>query len=333
MPGTIVVIGGSAGGIEALSGVVGLLRPDLPAAVLVVVHVAPTATSVLPQIVTRAGPLPARHVTDGDPIEPGVVAVCPPNRQLVVERGRLHLHQGPREHGIRPAIDPLLRSAAATAGPHTIGVVLSGVLDDGAAGLVAVKAAGGITVVQDPETAAYPDMPLAAISAVDVDHVAAPAEIGKLIGQLAVELADHAVPVNEELTPTVRGSKETDMEREHPDIYSCPACNGPLTTESDDKAVMRFRCRVGHVWSSRTLVAEQSQALEDALWTALRTLEDKAALSRRLSARAHTAGQDRVAENFAAHARDVEERAKVVRSVLEEIDVLTTDPASGTVVH
>jgi two-component system, chemotaxis family, protein-glutamate methylesterase/glutaminase len=324
----LVVIGASAGGIEALSELAAHLDLSMPAAILVVIHVAPTATSVLPQIIERAGRLPARHANDGDPLEPGVIVICPPNRQLLVEREHIRLHQGPREHGLRPAIDPLFRSAAATAGPRCIGVILSGVLDDGTAGLVAVKTAGGIAIVQDPETALHPDMPAAAIGHLDVDHIAAPAAIAKALGEVVRVMG--ADPLDETDVHSGSGnplSEEETMESGAIDAYSCPACHGPLL-EVDDEEVLRFRCRVGHVWSTRTLVAEQSQALEDALWTALRALEDKGALSRRLSARALDRGRAAMADRFASHAQDVEQRATVIRSVLDEVHVLTTDPSA-----
>jgi two-component system, chemotaxis family, protein-glutamate methylesterase/glutaminase len=236
-----------------------------------------------------------------------------------------------REHGLRPAIDPLFRSAAATAGPRTIGVLLSGVLDDGVAGLSSIRTAGGTVIVQDPETAAYPDMPLAAISQVDVDHVADPQGMPALLRKCVDSMPSPLRDRRPEPAVPLAGAEEATMDPEghdDPDVYSCPACSGPLVA-SDEAAMLRFRCRIGHVWSQRTLVAEQSQALEDALWTALRALEDKATLSRRLSSRAHAREQERTADRFAAHARTIEERAAIIRGVLDDVDILTADPSSA----
>jgi two-component system chemotaxis response regulator CheB len=181
----IIVMGASAGGVEALRAVVAGLPPDLPCPVLVVLHVPRTAPSALPDILDRAGPLPARHAVDGEELRPGHIVVAPGDHHLLVMDGRARLTRGATENGHRPAVDPLFRSAARACGPGAIGVVLSGARDDGAAGLAAVGRAGGVTVTQDPEDTLYPWMPLAAAGSTEVDHVAPAAKLGPLLGELA----------------------------------------------------------------------------------------------------------------------------------------------------
>jgi two-component system chemotaxis response regulator CheB len=183
----IVVVGASAGGVEALVGLVSKLPPDLPAVVLVVLHVPGRAPSALPRILRRAGGLVARHAHHEERMEKGRVYVAPPDRHMLVQDGRLHLSTGPRENGNRPAIDPLFRTAARAYGRRVVGVVLSGVLDDGTSGLAAVKEHGGLTVAQDPAEARYPDMPTHAAAAIAIDHVLTVPEIGELLARVATE--------------------------------------------------------------------------------------------------------------------------------------------------
>ena len=180
----VVAIGASAGGLDCLTSIAAQLSPDLQAAVFVVLHLSPGAPSALPEILSRSGPLPAEHPRDGEAIQPGRIYVAPPDHHLVLEPGRVLLGRGPRENRVRPAVDVLFRSAAASYGPRVIGVVASGYLDDGAAGLLAIKRHGGVAVVQDPADAQCPAMPQAALDAVDVDHVVPLRELGHLINRL-----------------------------------------------------------------------------------------------------------------------------------------------------
>jgi two-component system chemotaxis response regulator CheB len=180
----VVVIGASAGGVEALSELFRQLPGDLPAAFLVVLHIGPFSPSRLPEILNNAGQLPAHHVTMAERIEPGKVYVAPPNRHLVVEDGSSNVIAAPKENRTRPAINPLFRTAAAAYGPRVIGVILTGVLDDGTAGLWEIKRRGGIAIVQSPAEALHPQMPQSAIANVDVDYTASLEEIADLITSL-----------------------------------------------------------------------------------------------------------------------------------------------------
>ncbi len=319
----IIVVGASAGGVEALGELVSLLPADLPAAVFIVLHIPAYGTSVLPGILSRRGPLPAVHPADGEAIRQGRIYVAPPDHHLLLEKdGTVRLTRGPHENGHRPAVDTLFRSAARAYGPRVIGVVLTGTLDDGTAGLQVVKRRGGLAVVQDPEEALFASMPRAAIEAVAVDHVAALAEIGSTLARLAhlPAPAESEAPVTPDLEDEVKVAefdiKNLETRREgKPSSYACPDCHGVLwEVEEDD--LLRFRCRVGHAFSPESLLASQSDALEDALWTALRALEESAALAERLSERAGGRGHGLAADRFAQQAADAHQRAATIRQAL-----------------
>ena len=325
----IVVVGASAGGVEALVGMAASLPADLPAAVFVVLHVPSTGTSALPGILSRSGPLPAGHVKDGEPIEHGRIYVAPPDHHLLVVAGHVHLTRGPHENGHRPAVDPLFRSAAREYATRVVGVVLSGALDDGTAGLVAIKSQGGVTVVQDPEDALYPGMPASALEHAEVDHVLPAASIGALLARLATE------PAGEPTGPAPTVMKvEVDVERfsleaieaDHPGDpsgFSCPDCNGVLWAIQDG-GMQRFRCRVGHAWSPESLLTRQSDSLEAALWIALRSLEERAALARRLAEPARRRGHRITATRFEEQATEAQQAARVVRELLLDRDNFVT---------
>ncbi len=318
----IIVVGASAGGVEALADLAGRLPADLPAAVFVVLHVPAYGTSVLPGILSRRGPLPAVHPTDGEQVQRGRIYVAPPDHHLLVEDGRVRLTRGPHENGHRPAVDALFRSAARAYGPRVIGVVLTGTLDDGTAGLQAVKRRGGLAVVQDPEDALFASMPRCAIEGVAVDHIAPLAGIGPTLVRLARQpaQAESKAPVTPELKEEVKVAefdiKALETRREgKPSSYACPDCHGVLWEVEEDE-LLRFRCRVGHAFSPESLLASQSDALEDALWTALRALEESAALADRLSERADARGHGLAAGRFGQQAKDARERAAIIRQAL-----------------
>jgi two-component system chemotaxis response regulator CheB len=242
---------------------------------------------------------------------------------LLIFRDRMRLYRGPRENGNRPAVDPMFRSAALAFGSRVIGVVLSGNLDDGTSGLLAVKRRGGIAVVQDPEEALFPSMPQSAVDHVPVDHVVRLDQMSALLNELA-----HRNPVAEETVESDDTEKEVefselDMARithaeAHPGVlapFGCPDCGGTLW-EVREGELVRFRCRVGHAWTSEGLLASQSETLDAALWTALRALEESAALSQQLADRAQRRGNARLAERLADNALLASRRADVIRNVL-----------------
>jgi two-component system, chemotaxis family, protein-glutamate methylesterase/glutaminase len=285
----VVAVGASAGGVEALRALVAGLPPDYPGAVLVVLHVPRDAPSALPAILTRSGPLPAATATEGEKLRTGRIYVAPNDRHLLVVDGRIRLTRGPAENGHRPAIDPLFRSVARSFGRRAIGVVLSGSRDDGAAGLGTIAERGGATLVQDPVDALYPWMPRAAIAHTHPDSIAPVAKLGGLIGGItAMDLPATPPPPAEdslldaELAMSELAPVTTDGLAVSAAGYGCPTCGGSLF-QIVERPVPRYRCRVGHAWSPESLLEEQAIALEGALWMALRALEEKSALSRRMA--------------------------------------------------
>lgn len=319
----VVVVGASAGGVEALRTLVAGLPGDLPAAVLIVLHVPRSAPSALAAILARVSSLPVRPAVDGEMLRHGRVYVAVVDRHLLVLDNRIRLSRGPSENGHRPAIDPLFRSAARSFGPRVVGVVLSGTRDDGAAGLAVVSQLGGITVVQDPADAAYPAMPRAAMNACEVDHVLPVTKIGPLLGEVVRQPAPPFVPGQDALLNTEVDVASTVPDGESdlgsPATYGCPACGGALY-EISGVPSPRYRCRVGHAWSPESLLEEQSAALESSLWMALRALSEKSALSRQMAAAfedrlggRHTVGR------FETMARDADEAAEMIKGLIEQI--------------
>jgi len=330
----VIAVGASAGGVEALQRLCAGLPGDLDAAVLVVLHVAPTGMSVLPSILSRAGALPACVPIDGEPISPGNVYVAPPDRHLEVSDGRLFVGFGPRENGHRPAVDPLFRSVARAYGRRGAGVILSGTRDDGAIGLCEIRDAGGWAIVQDPQDALYDGMPRSALMATAADAVLPIAGIAEAIvelvrdGRLPDGLGEALSVRDDGLVPGASSSGDPD-----PDIpdsssgvtaalqMSCPECSGVLT-EISHHPVPQFRCQVGHQYSIEHLVEAQGRALEEALWAAIRSLEERALLLRRAADRAGRGGHALAAKNLRRQSTECHDRADVVRRALPTLVVV-----------
>ena len=314
----VILVGASAGGVSALSQLVRELPADLPAAVFVVLHISPYGKSAMPAILSRAGVLPAEHPKDEDLVQEGRIYVAPPDQHLILEDGRVRLSHGASENAQRPAVDVLFRTGAQAYGRRAVAVVLTGNLDDGTAGLAIVKRYGGIAVVQDPADADYPSMPINAIENVDVDHVVPLADIPRLL----VELINQ--PVIED--PPDMGGRDMkeeielgdDPEEEGvPSDLTCPACGGSLR-ESRLEAIVHFRCRTGHAYSPETLLAKQTDTVEEALWAAMRALEENAALARRMEKRMRQLRQNGPGpeERYSRRAREAEQHAEVLRKLL-----------------
>ncbi|WP_317987951.1 chemotaxis protein CheB [Hyalangium gracile] len=298
------------------------LPADLPASVCIVLHLAAEHRSVLPQILSRVGPLPAIHPRDGEPLEHGRIYVAPNDRHLLVEPGYVRVVKGPQENGHRPAVDPLFRSAARAYGPRVIGVVLTGARNCGTAGLLAVKALGGVAVVQDPEDAACADMPRSALEYVEVDHSVRLARMGPLLTRLVatpVRLTRKrlASPVLEhEVRLLEADARATNMPPNEgaPSHYSCPDCGGVLF-EVDDTGLLRYRCRVGHGYTSEVLVEGQEGRVDAALWAAIRALEENAGLARRMASRARERNQGHTALRYTRRAEEAELQAQSIRQL------------------
>lgn len=308
----VVVVGASAGGVEALKRLAALLPEDMNAAVLVVLHLAPTASSVLHSILDRAGPLRAVRAVDGDPLVPRTMYVAQPDHHLLVVSGRVRLGRGPRENGYRPAIDTLFRSAAREYGGRVAGVVLSGALDDGTVGLLEIERRGGVCLVQDPAEALYGAMPASAVQHVRSAEVRPLADIARRLVELAPEGP---------LLPTDEGgpmpaTHELEIEGAPPggslSALTCPDCGGALW-EVEEGGPLTFRCHVGHAFTADAMDAEQANALDTALWAAVRALHERAALARRLARRL---GTPAAAQRYLAQAEEATRQADAIRAVL-----------------
>jgi two-component system chemotaxis response regulator CheB len=319
----IIVIGASAGGVNALQRLAADLPAMFPAAILVVLHIG-TNKSVLPQLLASAGPNTAAHVEDGEQLQMGHFAVAPPDHHLLVEDGLLRLSRGPKENFARPSIDPLFRSAALAYGPRVIGVVLTGQLDDGTAGLQAIKECGGIAVVEDPDTAFAPSMPQSARTYVAVDHCV-PIEsmaqsFGDLVTQSSLPLGqsppafrhEHAAAAGKANTMNELGSIAT------PSPLACPECGGGLW-EIKRARPPRFRCHTGHAYSLRALQYAMNENTEGALWSAVRALQERAALIRRAAAEDRGLGKAPDAAAADSRAKLDETQAATLREFIDHV--------------
>ena len=296
----IIVIGASAGGVEALKELVRCFPSDLPASIFVVLHMPPTPPSILPEILSRCGPLPAIHPENGDAIEPGRIYVAPPEHHLTLERGFIRVTRGPRENGHRPAVDPLFRTAARAYGPRAVGVVLTGALDDGTAGLMSIKSRGGLAVVQDPNEAVVPDMPRSAIAHLKVDYILPLSKLSSLIARLARE--------------PIGGKEVVAMEAKEltkPSAITCPECHGSMV-ESAVGGLIQFQCHVGHIFSMDGLASAQAEALEAALWAGVRALEESGDLARRMASRS----ERKIAERLIDKAEAMKSHAQLLQRML-----------------
>lgn len=305
----IVVIGASAGGVEALRQVAHGLPLDFPAAVFAVLH--SRGPSILPSILSNALPAVAAH--DGDPIEFGKVYVARPDFHLIIDDSRMRVFHGPKENRHRPSIDVLFRSAASEYGSHVIGVILSGSMNDGSAGLAAIKNAGGVAVVQDPRDAPFPDMPQNALNAVKVDYCLPLKEIPALLtGLVNGKMRSNITPAK-----TMKGKTADPRTIGKPSVFTCPECHGTLW-ELQEGELVRFTCRVGHTFSIGSMEEEVSEATEAALWAAIRMLEEKAELSRRMASDARRRNQEAFAQSLENRALKSEHDAALIRKLIEE---------------
>jgi two-component system chemotaxis response regulator CheB len=340
----IIVIGGSAGGLEATEKLLSGLSRNLNAALFVVLHTSPQGGAALPQILERSGTLPVSFAIDGDKIELGRVYVAPPDHHLTLENGTISVQRGPLENGFRPAVDPLFRSAAKQYDGRVVGVVLSGALDDGTFGLMAVKEAGGTAIVQHPYEAFVPGMPLSAIQSVEVDHIVRVSEMPPLLmkatesglggkGRPQRRTNDSSADVDPTGRDIQLNGVPPDTLVDPPSTFVCPECGGTLW-EVQEGGLRRYRCHTGHGFTGNTLLAAQNGKIENALWSAVRVLMERAALHRQLAERSATRGMASVAEKYQDRANQEETKSRVIREMLsgmptvEESSLPPTDPAA-----
>ena len=312
-PQAAVAVAASAGGVEALSGFVSALPEDFPAALLVVLHIPPAGPSVLPSILTRAGKLAARHPNDGELLEDGVIMVAPPDKHMTVDDRSVRVMTGPRENGHRPAADVLFRSVAETFGESGAGVVLSGTMDDGAAGLRAIRTVGGLALVQDPKEAAFPGMPLAAIREGEPHFVGAVSLLAERVCAWLSELPAGGPRVG---AATLANPGREEMADLTP--LTCPECGGTLWHRHQYGAE-RYRCRVGHTFSADGLMLGKQDALEAALWAAIVALDERAEISRRIAKRLEENGRLGQLGRYRADTRAAAERADALRELTRDL--------------
>jgi two-component system chemotaxis response regulator CheB len=324
-PRRLVVLGASAGGVTALLSLCARLPRGFPAPVLIVLHIGANP-SVLPSLLAAHGNNPSVHAEDGQPLEDGILYVAPPDQHMLVVDGRIQLSHGPKEHHTRPAVDPLFRSAALAYGPAVIGVVVTGRLDDGTAGLQAIKDCGGLAVIQDPTDAEHPSMPTSALRSVAVDHCVPLSELAATL----VRLVNEPVPA-EMAKPPRRDRLEREMsvfcgegtgmetlnEIGKPSMFACPDCDGVLW-ELGDSSPPRYRCHTGHAFSLRSLEATQSDATEEALWGAIRALEQREGVLRKLAEHGRSIGAEQDARRSEAEADEAAQQAKRLHAMVEE---------------
>jgi len=320
----IVAIGGSAGALEPLGRLLEQLPAGLPATLFITLHIPAEFPSLLARQLGKHGSWNVREATSGEHFQSGDVLVAPPDRHLVVERSRVTLSIGPRENRHRPAIDVMFRSAARSYGPRVAAIVLSGFLDDGAAGLLAVKMRHGLTIVQDPAEAPAPEMPSRAIQYAGADYVLDMEGIARLL--ISVCSGDLPLPENSQESMRSQSSNqeslvqnETDDKPGKPSAFACPECHGVLW-EIDDGKLLRFRCRVGHGYTADALRLAMSEAAENALWVAMRTLEEKAGLLRRMATRTSSG----LAAHYREEAAGFDQHAGTIRRMLAENQIRDT---------
>lgn len=319
----IVCIGGSAGGLPPLRDLASALPADLPAAVFVVTHMGADNPGVLASLLQAKSRLRVEMPADGQPIAHGRVYVARPDFHLLVKRDRIGVVRGPRENGFRPAVDPLFRTAARAYGARAIGIVLSGGLDDGAAGLLAIRRAGGTTIVQDPEDAQVPQMPLNALAQLEPDFVLETRSMAATVVDLCREpLRNFAPPADDDCADPaefIADALRTGAFNRPASPFSCPECEGVLWERAGEGG---YRCHVGHGFTPQSLLAAKDMTLERALWTSLRILEENVALRRRMVDRVerHFPG---LVERYRADADEAERHADVVRKLLRKDDAAT----------
>jgi two-component system chemotaxis response regulator CheB len=354
----IVVVGASAGGVEALVQLFNALPADLPAALFVVLHVPAYGKSVLPHILNRSCSLKALHPRNGELIQQSHIYIAPPDYHLLIHANQIQLEHGPRENGHRPAVDVLFRSAAVSYRQRVIGIILSGMLDDGTVGLKLIKDRGGIALVQNPEEALFDGMPRSAIANVAVDDVLKLDDIAHCLSELVVQqleeqqlenpqllvqnleqqsssqpLGGNDCSANNALNEKAPMPEEFEIEAQlvaqekaaieqgkrpnSASSFTCPDCGGVLW-EVRDGDLLRFRCHIGHSYSLNSFIAGHNNAVETALWSAVRSLEEKAALARRMATAARENHRVKSANQFEERAEEAEQQAAIVRQVVSQ---------------
>lgn len=321
----VIVIGSSAGGVIALKELVASLPPDFEVPIFIVQHIAPQVHSYLPDILNHSGSLKAKHPEDGEQIRNGHIYIAPPDHHLLIEEDHILVKKGPKENRFRPSVDALFRSAAYTYKNGVIGVILTGMLDDGTSGMWAINQMKGITIVQDPLDALYQSMPQNVLEHVNVDYIVPLAYIPELlIGLTTIEMEE--IPIDEDknkelmkmeidIAAQQNGFERGIIQMGEPSSLTCPECGGGLTSLTEGK-ITRYRCHTGHAYSSESLLAEVSETAEVKVWQAIRSLEERIMLLEKSADRSKESGNENVAENFIQKAEKTREATNLLRTFI-----------------
>lgn len=330
----IVVVGASAGGVTALAELVKSLPKDLTSSIFVVLHIPAYSPSNLPAILSRASLFNAVHPKDGEEIKPGQIYVAPPDHHILLEGTQVLVKKGPEENRFRPSIDALFRSAAYVYGPRVIGIVLSGLLNDGTSGLWSVKRMGGLTIIQEPEDADYPSMPLNVLEYVKVDYTIPASQMGSLLDKLTREKASKKPKISknemDSLKMEVIISKQDNafamgiMNEGELTPFTCPECHGVLVRLLEGKFI-RFRCHTGHAYTASSLLADLSKSVEETLWQAMRGLEETTLLLKQISEHFTKQGLEDAAAIFNSKADMTTKRARVIHDSVFKQELLSED--------
>lgn len=330
----IIVVGASAGGFEAMKKLVSGLPADFGAAIFIVWHMSPDVRGILPQALSSAGKLPASNAIDQEPIKTGRIYIAPPDHHLILEKGIVRVTKGPKENRFRPAIDPLFRSAAYAYRNRVIGVILSGALDDGAAGLWAIKRRGGSAIVQDPSDAEVPSMPENAIKATEVDHILPASEISTALLRLSGEDVEEVKLTDMREEENLKKEIEVSLEDEALKMklfqsgeltpYTCPECHGVLAAIREGGR-MRFRCHTGHAFTADSLLSAVSENIESSFWSAIRNVQESVFLLNHMGDHFAEVNQPNVAAGFFKKAKEALQRAELVRKVVTAHEQLNID--------
>jgi two-component system chemotaxis response regulator CheB len=334
----VIVVGSSAGGITALGQIIAGLPADFQAPVFIVQHLAADRPSELAGILDRAGPLPAIYPIDGSKITGGTIYIAPPDHHMLIEGDHILVKKGPKENRFRPSIDALFRSAAYTFGSGVVGVILTGMLDDGSSGMWSIKRMGGTTIIQDPLEALYPSMPSSVFQHVDVDHVCQVLEIPQLLNDLDKTNVRRNADVSEKEVKLLK--MEVDIvalgnafdkgitEMGEPSSLTCPECGGALTSLKEGHSI-RYRCHTGHAYSSASLLAEVSVTVEGKLWQSLRSVEEAVMIVEKEFGALYPGSDNQLAIRYSAKIQALKNRAtelhNFIQHYLEFNKLMTTE--------
>ncbi|HSV10734.1 MAG TPA: chemotaxis protein CheB [Hanamia sp.] len=330
----IIVIGASAGGVEALTLLVKNLPEKINASIFIVLHIPPYSRSFLPQILGKVTSIPVSHPKDGEKIEQRHIYVAPPDHHILIEEDRVVVKKGPKENRFRPSIDALFRSAAYIYENRVIGVVLTGALDDGASGLWTIKRFGGKALVQQPDEAAFPEMPLNVLQYVDVDYILPVANIGMMMETLTNEKASPVPYISKEekelLKMEVTISTRDNafelgiMNKGEFTPLTCPECHGALVRLKEGK-LTRFRCHTGHAFTASALLAGITQSSEETLWQAMRAMEEGTILIQHIAKEFEESGENKAAKIFQQKAKDLAQKARIIHDSVFSSEQLSED--------